>query len=209
MIYLTLLLLLTSCAASRPFGAASVPALDAYAKRMETSLRGDDLAATMRERNAAIDGYLFLADRAYRDYEASLYGQRAAVETVADLAILGLSSGAALASGEALKTGLAAGAAALTGSKAIVNADFYENNAKAPIVITMREIRAAIRRRIELGKRLPVRQYPLGTAMLDVEDYAAVDVISAIEALTQQSTERLTVEQRALESVKALPVEER
>ena len=199
--------LLAGCAAVQsPFSPPEVPALGAYRTRVATELAAADGAATMAERNATIDGYLLLADAAYRRYEAGLYLQVATLETVADIAVLGLSVGGALASGEAAKRAAAA-AAALGGSKAIVSADFYEQQAKTPIVATMRRLRAEKRTAIEEGKRRPVRAYSLATAMLDVADYAAVDVVSAIEALTQTSTRELRAEEERLDAVRAEPPE--
>lgn len=201
-----ILLFLCGCAAS-PFGGTSNPVLDAYAVRITRDLNADTGPVTaMAERNRVIDAYLFLADLSFREYVNGLYAQVSAANTVADLAILGLSASAALVGGEQAKTILAAGAAAISGSKAIISADWYEQQAKTPLIATMRELRAAKLREIELGKRQPVRAYSLSAGMLDVQEYAQVDVVLAIQKLTERATQDLGVQVEKLEAVKRLPL---
>lgn len=199
--------LLAGCAASPgPFTRQPSPALDAYAARIERSLLADTGTPTrMAERNSAVDAYLFLCDLSFRDYATGLYVQVATFSTAADLLALGLSAGATVVGGEATKAGLSAASTLVQGGKAIVASEFYEQQAKTPLLTTMRELRAAKRADIETGKRKPVREYTLSTAMLDVLAYCSVDVVAAIQKLTERSTQALVVQQENLDAVRALP----
>jgi hypothetical protein len=97
---------------------------------------------------------------------------RATRETIIDLAVLGLTSAAALTTpGQATQI-LAAISGGLIGSRAAVEKNFYQNLAQPVLLRKMRVLREqklfAISRRL---RRYDVDVYPTERALIDVLDY--------------------------------------
>lgn len=175
----------------------------AYLARAQVRGIPDDGAMSLEERNQRINEALWLVDQDFAQYEASLYVSAAAASTIADVATMAAAGAATVAGGEGIKTALAAVATGIAGTRAAVDRAFYAEQSRTALIATMRAQRANRLVEIELGKRLPVFEYPWSEAMLDVQAYAhAGSIVSALEGITKDSTRSLAVAQERLENAR-------
>jgi hypothetical protein len=127
---------------------------------------------TRQGRDELVYRLIFMCDYRFSRYEADLVAGKATRETIIDLAVLGLTSAAALTTpGQATQI-LAAISGGLIGSRAALEKNFYQNLAQPVLLRKMRVLREqklfAISRRL---RRYDVDVYPTERALIDVLDY--------------------------------------
>lgn len=180
---------------------------EAVIARVQPAELTDARVTTMRERNQVIFDAVFLLDDSYHRLEQQLYEEQATWATIADLAVLGASGAAAVASGEAVKTMLAAAASGITGARIAISRNLYAEASRYALIARMRASRARVLAEIERGARLPVRDYPLSRAVIDLQRLAAAGtLVSAVQAVAEESTRALETERAVLDAVRAAPI---
>ena len=127
---------------------------------------------TRQGRDELVYRLIFMCDYRFSRYEADLVAGKATRDTVIDLAVLGLTSAAALTTpGQATQI-LAAISGGLIGSRAAVEKNFYQNLAQPVLLRKMQVLRAqklfAISHRL---RKYDVDVYPTERALIDVLDY--------------------------------------
>jgi hypothetical protein len=127
---------------------------------------------TRQGRDELVYRLIFMCDYRFARYEADLVAGKATRDTVIDLAVLGLTSAAALTTpGQATQI-LAAISGGLIGSRAAVEKNFYQNLAQPVLLRKMQVLRAqklfAISHRL---RKYDVDVYPTERALIDVLDY--------------------------------------
>ena len=80
-------------------------------------------------------------DKNYAAFKNSFFGERAATETLLDIAQIGLTSAATLAAGETIKTVLAAVATGVSGSRLSFNKNFFKEKSPDLLISRMDAIR--------------------------------------------------------------------
>jgi len=204
-----LALLLSGCAAI----GRDYPLHDAYREalvaRLSPQALTDEQASTMRVRNARVNELTLLLDDEFARYEESLYEESAVWNTLADLAVLGASSGSALAGGVAVKSALAAAAAGITGARITVSKHFFAEANRFAIVAKMRALRTAALVPVEECKRVPIRQCSITDALVLLHRLArAGTLVSALQGLAENAAASLRVESGRLDDVRRVPVVE-
>jgi hypothetical protein len=127
---------------------------------------------TRQGRDELVYRLIFMCDYRFSRYEADLVAGKATRDTVIDLAVLGLTSAAALTTpGQATQI-LAAIAGGLVGSRAAIEKNFYQNLAQPVLLRKMQVLRQqkilAISDRL---RKYNVDVYPTERALIDVLDY--------------------------------------
>jgi cell division septum initiation protein DivIVA len=146
-------------------------------------------AAEPEGRNKIINELLYLVNDYYDRYELRWYATSAGVEAGADITTLGLDLGSAVAGTNSLKTILSTISAGIGGSKLALERDILQNQNMALIVRTMRESRKAKYEVIRIKMALPVNDYPIEEALIDIQEYwHAGTVIGAVQKLHNQTS---------------------
>jgi hypothetical protein len=127
---------------------------------------------TRQGRDELVYRLIFICDYRFARYEADLVAGKATRDTFVDVAVLGLTSAAALTTpGQATQI-LAAISGGLIGSRAAVERNFYQNLAQPVLLRKMQVLRAqklfAISHRL---RKYNVDVYPTERALIDVLDY--------------------------------------
>lgn len=127
---------------------------------------------TRQGRDELVYRLIFICDYRFSRYEADLVAGKATRDTVVDVAVLGLTSAAALTTpGQATRI-LAAISGGLIGSRAAVERNFYQNMAQPVLLRKMQVLRGqklfAISHRL---RKYGVDVYPTERALIDVLDY--------------------------------------
>jgi len=127
---------------------------------------------TRQGRDELVYRLIFICDYRFARYEADLVAGKATRDTFVDVAVLGLTSAAALTTpGQATQI-LAAISGGLIGSRAAVERNFYQNMAQPVLLRKMQVLRAqklfAISHRL---RKYNVDVYPTERALIDVLDY--------------------------------------
>jgi hypothetical protein len=81
-------------------------------------------------------------DKNYAAFKNSFFGERAATETLLDIAQIGLTSAGTLAAGETIKTVLAAVATGVSGSRLSFNKNFFKEKSPDLLMSRMDALRA-------------------------------------------------------------------
>jgi hypothetical protein len=122
-------------------------------------------------RNELIYRLIFIADYRFSKYEADLMTGRAAGDTATDIAVLGLTSAASITPYAGTARILSAIAGGLTGSRAVLQKNFYQNQTVSVLLDRMRALRKERFNQIVLNLQQPYSQYPVELAVLDTLDY--------------------------------------
>ncbi len=140
---------------------ASATSISEYYSRPETRER----------RNAFIAGRLVLYDLAYVDWVSRFRFGRAAEATILDAATLGVSQAITLFGGVRTKEALGAIAAAITGTRASYEKNFFDAQTAGALAAQMNAERRAALVPIMAGVRAGVDEYPLAAALADLSTY--------------------------------------
>lgn len=167
----------------------------------------DGEVADRAQRNELLNQMIFLVDREYAEYEASLYVGQAALNTFADLAVLGATGAAtALSAGgsSAAAAILTAGAAAVTGGRLAVQENFFQQHGRAAIIATMRTLRAQAALVLARGMRKSLASYPLSRGLIDVQAYAhAGSTVAALQSIVNDAVSSMGVSEGELKRERA------
>ena len=140
-------------------------------------------------RNELVYKLVFLSDYRFSRYEADLVAGRATGDTLVDLAVLGLTSAAALTTpGQATQI-LAAISGGLIGSRAAIQKNFFQNEAQPVLLRRMKLLRqqkfVSISYRL---RRYGTDAYPIERALIDVLDYYnRGTMLGALQAIAEDT----------------------
>lgn len=154
-------------------------------------------------RNQVVNELTILINENYSSYERSFYTSDAALNTAADVIGLGLSSAATVVGGEAVKAALAATITGISGVKMAVSKEFFAEKSRVAVITKMRAMRVDALAVIEDRKSLPIEEYPLSKALIDLQTLVeAGTVVSGLEGLVQSSSESLAAANLKMDNVK-------
>lgn len=175
--------------------------------RNQTSPGVSDVTVARRTdlRNKVVYSTAREIDRAYYDFKNAFFGDRATMETLLDIAQIGLSSAGTLAGGEMVKAILAATATGITGSRLSYNKNFFKEKTPDLLLSRMDALRAEQWSQMNLKLTSSVDDgYSLYEAERDMSAYyqagtleAAFQNIVAESGATQQKAEEETKAQVA------------
>lgn len=158
-------------------------------------------------RNQLIRELIWVIDAEYNDYESSLYVSTATLNTLTDWMVLGATgAAAALSAGgsTAAPSILSAGAAALTGARASVQENFFQQHGRVALIATMRALRADALVALTKGMRLAAASYPMSRAMVDLQTYAnAGSLLTAMQSIANTATDSMGKSEVELKRVKS------
>jgi len=173
------------------------PALIASEQYTRTDLDNDLVAyrATADKtaiRNKIIFGLAAQIDASYRDFSDSFYVTEGTLNTVLDIAVIGLGSAGALTGGAPAKAILAATSAGLTGSRLAFSKNFFQEKGPDLIRGRMNALRAQ-QWTVIFGKlNVPESKYTLAEATRDlVQYYNAGTITGAYDSITADSGSKL------------------
>ena len=134
-----------------------------YARMNEASRR--------QYRNAIISGRMYAIDIQYTAYESALTRERQNVGFGAAATTIGLTTASTLVSSTASKDILTGLAGFVTGARAAYDNDILFAHSVQWIQTQMRTQRSTVAERILRGIKASTEDYPLATALSDLEDY--------------------------------------
>lgn len=157
-------------------------------------------------RDMVVALYMNAIDARYYDFRSELASEGRASSIGFDLAILGLTSGAAIAK-ESIVNELSAAAAGFAGAKTAIDKNLYFDQTLPAILAAMDTERLKVRKRIVDKLRLEPTEYPLASAFADISAYemagsldrAISNVTSSASIERQQANEEY---EKALERAK-------
>jgi hypothetical protein len=126
---------------------------------------------TRQGRNELVYRLIFIADYRFFRYEGDLTAGRAAGDTIIDMAVLGLTSAAALTPYAQASRILAAISGGLVGSRAALQRNFFQYQTTTVLLDRMRALRQERFNQIVANLQLPYQQYPVELAIIEVFDY--------------------------------------
>ena len=122
-------------------------------------------------RNNFIFNRSALIDINFLNYVQALSGDKRAIDSATEGAQLALSIAATLVGSAQAKEHLAATIALITGGKAIVDKNYFDNKALPALITTMVANRKMISARILTGTSTPAAAYSIDQARRDLNDY--------------------------------------
>lgn len=205
--FLSLLLSLGGCAALQGAPSPIIPAKDSVKLAADYALddaikafRADDDASRddmtpQAYRDMVIAIYLAAIDARYLEFRRAVSSQGRGGALGADLAVLGLTTGATVINGAA--TELSAAAAAIAGGKAVVDKNVFFDKALPALLAAMDAERARMRTQIVLNMRKDANSYPLETAFGDISAYeAAASLDRAVDVITTSASQERRMERQ-------------
>jgi hypothetical protein len=141
-------------------------------------------SATKEDRDAFVTARLTLMNIRYIQFIRELTSDRQLLDTATDMLVLGLSIAGTAVGGAGTKTLLAALAAGVTGSKQIVDKNYFYEKTIPALVAQMNAERKAALIPIMTGVQQSLADYPLAQAVTDLHAYYhAGTLIGAINAI--------------------------
>jgi hypothetical protein len=110
-------------------------------------------------------------DQVYGEYSGRLFAGQGTVLLVGDVATLGLTAGAAIATKTAAKTIFGALGTAVTGVNLSINKNFFAQQAFQALAVAMEAGRGRIRQQISAGLAKNVTDYPVSAVQRDLVAY--------------------------------------
>jgi hypothetical protein len=168
------------CCANLPSPAGPPPAFDLHKDISDLSAQfgtATSVAAyysqpeTEARRNAFVVGRLTLYNLQYIDYIGRFALGQAVTQSAFDLAKLGVDLSGALVGRPYAKTVLGAASAALTGSRPSSERNLFDDETTAALVAQMNAGRKSALVPILAGLQRPLADYPLSTAIVDLESF--------------------------------------
>jgi Fibronectin type III domain len=145
----------------------------------ERAISNKDYDGMKVKRDMIVYTLLDLIDMYQYKFNSDFYGGQAGFTSLGEITATGLGTAAAVATPVRVSKLLAALGSAVIGSTAIVNKNFIQDKATDLILARMEALRTATRKRIVAKLKLGVKQYPLGEALADVQEYARGGTIFA------------------------------
>lgn len=175
-------------------GAQVGTSIDAYNMEPdETKLKG--------LRNNFIFNRSALIDMNFLTYVLMLSGDKRAIDSATEGAQLALSVAATLVGSAQAKENLAATIALITGGKAIVDKNYFENKALPALITTMVANRKMISARILTGATMPASVYSIDQARRDLNEYEQAGSIDGAFLIIQ--SEAIVRDKAATEELKS------
>nr|WP_295833000.1 hypothetical protein [uncultured Azospirillum sp.] len=138
-------------------------------------------------RNTKVAARMYAIDTNFSEFEEKLFQQMREAGFSTDVLTLGVTSAGA-ASGGAAASILSAIGAGITGSRAAFEKEVLGDKALPAIHSSMRASRARMRTRILTGLSKPLKDYPPGIALTDLEEYySSGTVLSALIGITERA----------------------
>ncbi|MBI5191792.1 MAG: hypothetical protein HZA22_14120 [Nitrospirae bacterium] len=160
--------------------------MEALEDKYYTSGTTDDDKRLIREK--IVFKLMDLMDMYQQKFETELYGSVAVGNSAGDITSLGLSTAASVTSPARVASLLSALSAGILGSTAAVNKNFLQAQAVDLVIDRMEAVRKETRARIIENLKKTTAEYPLGQALLDVQEYARGGTIfAALRAINQDN----------------------
>ena len=147
------------------------------------------LLAKQQARNRLLSAFIWSVDQNYDQFEVKFYSDKATEDIAGDFIGIALGSATVFTASAHAKTILATVAAAVVGTKASVDAHWYDTQTRESVVSEMRALRATQLTVIETGMTNPVSAYSLDQGILDVQAYYQDgSIVSALQAIAQMTS---------------------
>jgi hypothetical protein len=165
----------------------SIPRLEErYYQSIDSIRPREEERRLIRER--IVFALMDLIDMYQYKFNSELYGRSVARNSVGEIMAAGLGTAAAVTTPLRASQLLTALSTGTTGSLTIMNKNFVRDNTLDLIIDRLESIRKGVRARIILQLDSSTEKYPLGQAVLDVQEYARGGTIfAAIRALGQDN----------------------
>ena len=208
-------LLLCGCRSFR-YGGAPEPSfslkddLKEYEKKYGPFAQIDTLPQdpNQAQRNKLIAHRLVLIDMRYIEFIKTMTSDRQLIDSAADMLALGLNLAGVSVGGTDAKTALAAIAAGVTGSKTILDKNFYMEKTVPALVATMNAERKAAIIPLLKGMKQEAKDYTLGQALVDLQNYYfAGTLFGAIQAIQTEAGAKEQREQQRIETLQPVTKE--
>jgi hypothetical protein len=209
-----LLLVLNGCQALKATGGPDMPfsvdddltAIIGTAKigsveKLYSDANGDE-AKQRKARDDFVMARLAVVDLKYLKFIGSLTANKHELDAATDISTLTLNIAGTLTGGLQAKTNLAAAAAAITGSKASVDKNFFYEKSVDALVATMNAQRKEKLVSILHSLEGDTASYPLAAAIRDTHDYYQVGTLQgAVTAIQNDASKRDSAAQQNLNSL--------
>lgn len=129
------------------------------------------LIIDVNRRNQIIEDLIFLIDVNYNSFERRLNADRTYSNLAADLVSIGVTSASTLVGAAETKTILSAVATGITGGRASVDKNFYQQQSLSAIITTMRAERTKELTILRDSETDNLADYPMTRALTDLADY--------------------------------------
>lgn len=172
---LALPLMISGCASVRGYPERLIEA-DVALKDVRDIYKQDNIKACDVEtdeakkiacRNNILSAGMIGIDINFSEFERKLFKEGREASFVTTVATLGLTTAGAM-TGTAVLSGIATG---IVGSKEAFDKEILLDQAKNAIHTQMRALRQTVANRIRYGMTRPFDEYPLDTALIDIEEY--------------------------------------
>ncbi|MGE3346869.1 MAG: hypothetical protein AB7I35_05480 [Ramlibacter sp.] len=142
---------------------------------------------TMARRNAFVDARVAMANLAYIQFISDLTADKQQIDTASEMLVLGLNLLGTTALGARAKTNLAAMAAGVSGSRAVVDKNYFYEKTTSALVATMNAQRKEVLLQILEGVKKPLEDYSFTQAVADTHAYYAAGTLNAAVAAVHAS----------------------
>ena len=152
-----------------------------------------DLLAKQEARNRLLSAFIWSVDQNYDRFEVKFYTDKATEDIAGDFIGIALGGATVFTASAHAKTILSTVAGAVVGTKASVDAHFYDTQTRESVVSEMRALRATQLTVLETGMTNPVSSYSLDQGILDVQAYYQDgSIVSALQAIAQITSANAT-----------------
>ena len=219
--WLCLIALALTLAACGAFRGSPPPSIDSAQEKQDFApyLSGDVLAkfyspdaqlrggmAPVQWRDAVIGARLEIIDQNFQTFKNELYAETSGVNLATDLAALGLTGAAAVASSGASRA-LAAAATGVIGAGTAFNKDALYQKTLPAIFAQMEANRSGVLVRIRGAQTRNATDYPLSLALTDIAAYERAGTLeSGIQALTTSATNQDMANKKQLDQLSGLTI---
>lgn len=170
---------------------AIVEKLNAYYSKPE-NVKPESVTSE-EERNRLISDLLYLVDVNYSEFERIVYERRADVSSLSDFLVLGLSGTGALMTPVNTIRILSGSSAMVTGTRTALEKNYLQEKSTQALLSSMQAARLEKLTTIRGGMLLNLREYPVGQALSDVEQYyEAGTLIGALNSIVSRAGEAVT-----------------
>ena len=144
-----------------------------------------NLPAARRQRDMMINRIMVDTEGDYKEYEITVFADRAKFDTAGDILELGITAATTVSNGARVKTVLAAALSGVTGSRLSYDKNFYREKTTEIIISKMQASRTVIKNQIvDKMTSLDADRYPFEEAWIDLIDFFyAGTVEGGLEAL--------------------------
>lgn len=143
-------------------------------------------AAKQGARNSILMRSVWLVDINYGRFEVAYYANKAAEDILGDVAVILLGGSTVFTASSHAKTVISVVTGAVTGTKASVDAHWYDSQTRDAVVKEMQALRSAQLAVIVAGMAHPPSVYTMEQGMLDIQAYyQAGSISSALQAINQ------------------------